>query len=456
MSYLDRIIEKNVEFYKKEEYMIERPKYLQQLISSKNNGFPKVITGIRRCGKSYILKEIYRKYLVENGVEESSILVVELDDDINAMYRDPIELAKYVRDYCNGRKDCYVFIDEIQKVYTLVNPALTNGVHKLAKKDDVEVITFVDVVLGLSREKNIDLYVTGSNSKMLSSDIVTEFRDKATNINLSPLSFDEYYNYIGGSASEALYEYMQFGGMPLAVISNPEDKKEYLKGLFKTTYFADIIERNKLRKSESLDELCNIVSTQTGELLNSEKIANTYRSVKHEKIDKDTVEKYIDSFIDAFIIREAKRYDIKGRSEIGAQRKYYFIDTGLRNARLDFIFPDEGQMLETIVYNELCYNGFSVSVGTFDSIEKNQDGKSIRKTNEVDFYATKGNKMFYIQVTADISNTKTKEREIRPFMLLNDQIQKIIVVNKPISECRDENGFTVIGITDFLLRYIKQ
>lgn len=435
--------------------MINRAKYLQQLINSRNNGFPKVITGIRRCGKSYILKEIYRKYLMETGVEETSILVVELDDDINAMYRDPIELAKYVRDYCKGKNDCYVFIDEIQKVYTLVNPVLTNGIHTLAREGDKETISFVDVILGLSREKNIDLYITGSNSKMLSSDIVTEFRDKATNINLAPLSFEEYYNYVGGSVSEALYDYMQFGGMPLAVLKEHESKKEYLKNLFKTTYFADIVERNKFRKSESLDELCNIVSTQTGELLNSEKIANTYKSVKHEKIDKGTVEKYIDSFIDAFIIREAKRYDVKGRSEIGAQRKYYFIDTGLRNARLDFVFPDEGQMLETIVYNELCYNEYSVSVGTFDSIEKNKDGKSVRKTNEVDFYATKGNRMFYIQVTSDISNIQTKEREIRPFMLLNDQIQKIIVVNKPIKECRDENGFTVIGITDFLLRFIK-
>lgn len=435
--------------------MINRAKYLQQLINSRNNGFPKVITGIRRCGKSYILKEIYRKYLMETGVEETSILVVELDDDINAMYRDPIELAKYVRDYCKGKNDCYVFIDEIQKVYTLVNPVLTNGIHTLAREGDKETISFVDVILGLSREKNIDLYITGSNSKMLSSDIVTEFRDKATNINLAPLSFEEYYNYVGGSASEALYDYMQFGGMPLAVLKEHESKKEYLKNLFKTTYFADIVERNKFRKSESLDELCNIVSTQTGELLNSEKIANTYKSVKHEKIDKATVEKYIDSFVDAFIIREAKRYDVKGRSEIGAQRKYYFIDTGLRNARLDFVFPDEGQMLETIVYNELCYNEYSVSIGTFDSIEKNKDGKSVRKTNEVDFYATKGNRMFYIQVTSDISNIQTKEREIRPFMLLNDQIQKIIVVNKPIKECRDENGFTVIGITDFLLRFIK-
>lgn len=434
--------------------MIKRDKYLQRLINAKNNGFPKVITGIRRCGKSYLLKEIYKNYLLGNGIDEYSILVLELDDDKNANYRDPIELAKYVREYCSGKKDCYVFLDEIQKVYTIINPVLTNGVHKPAKKTDEEVISFVDIILGLSHEKNIDLYVTGSNSKMLSTDIATEFRDKATTIQLAPLSFEEYYEYVGGSATEALYDYMQFGGMPLAVLSDYDSKKDYLKNLFVTTYFKDIIERNKLRKSESLDELCNIISEQTGELLNSEKISNTYKSIKREHIDKMTIENYLHAFMDAFIIREARRYDLKGRAEIGALRKYYFVDTGLRNARLNFVFPDEGQMLENIVYNELYYKGYSVSVGTFETIEKNEQGKSVRKTNEVDFFATRGNKMFYIQVTADMSNRKTKDREVRPFMLLNDQIQKIIVINKPIKECRDETGFTVIGITEFLLNYI--
>ena len=423
--------------------MIRRDKYLKQLIDSKDNGFPKVITGIRRCGKSFLLKDIYREYLISEGIEESSILVLELDDDRNIAYRDPIDLGRYVREFCAGKKRCYVFLDEIQKVYSLVNPNLTGGKHVLAKPSDTEVITFVDVVLGLSREKNIDLYVTGSNSKMLS-----------TEIKMSPLSFDEYYSYVGGSANEAIYDYMQFGGMPLAVLKNEDDKKVYLKGLFETTYFKDIIEHNKLKKSESLDELCNIISASTGELLNSEKISNTYKSVKKESIDKQTVDKYLGYFKDAFILREARRYDLKGRAEIGALRKYYFVDTGLRNARLDFAFPDEGQMLENIVYNELCYKGYSVSVGSFDTVEKDKNGKSIRKTNEVDFYATKGLKQYYIQVCADISNTETRIREERPYMLLNDEITKIIVINRPVKESRDENGFTIIGITDFLLRFI--
>jgi len=435
--------------------MIRRDKYLHKLIVNMNNGFPKVITGMRRSGKSYLLKEIFRKYLVEQNVPEQNILTVELDDDRNIQYRDPIELGKYVREICRGKDRCYVFLDEIQKVYAIVNPNLTEGRHILAGKNDKEIITFVDVVLGLAREKNIDLYITGSNSKMLSSDIITEFRDRAVNIHLSPLSYDEFYNYVGGSRTEALYEYMQYGGMPLAVTKEEAEKKEYLKSLFETTYFRDIIERNSIKKGSSLDELCNIISSSTGELINAEKIANTYKSVKHETIDVATVDKYIRFFADAFIVKEARRYDLKGRTEIGALRKYYFADTGLRNARLNFAFVDEGQLLETVVYNELVYNDFTVNVGTFDTVEKNKDGQSVRKTNEVDFFARRGNKRFYVQVTADISAAETKAREYRPYLALNDQITKVLVINKPINETIDDNGFVLIGINDFLLRYIK-
>jgi len=248
---------------------------------------------------------------------------------------------------------------------------------------------------------------------------------------------------------------MQFGGMPLAVLKDSDDKKEYLKKLFETTYFADIIEHNHLRRGEALDELCNIVSTCTGELLNAENIAKTYKNIRQADIDKTTIENYIGYFKDAFILSEARRYDIKGKKEIGALRKYYFTDTGLRNARLDFAFPDEGQMLENIVYNELCYNGYSVSVGSFDSVEKNKNGQSVRKTHEVDFRATKGNRAYYIQVSENISQESTREREIRPFVLLRDPVQKVLVINRPVKETRDENGFTIIGASDFLLRFIK-
>ena len=435
--------------------MIKRDLYLQRLISSKNNGFPKVITGIRRCGKSYLLKEIYGQYLLDNGVSPDRIILIELDDDKSINYRNPIELGKYVRSCCAGKTDCYVFIDEIQLVDTIIDPVYTDGKYVLAKRGAENTISFIDVVLGLSREDNIDLYITGSNSRMLSSDIVTEFRDKATNIHLSPLSFEEYYNYVGGSKTDAIYEYMQFGGMPLAVLKNDQEKQTYLKNLFEATYFRDILEHNDLQKSEALDELCNILSACTGELLNAEKIANTYRSRKKEKIDKETITRYINFFVDAFIIREARRYDVKGRNEIGALRKYYFSDTGLRNARLNFAFPDEGQVLENIVYNELLYNSYTVNVGTYESIEKDRNNKSVRKTHEIDFYAVKNQRMYYIQVCADLSDNGTKEREIKPYISLNDQIQKILVVNKPIAESRDEKGFTIVGITDFLLRFIK-
>ncbi|MBQ3922828.1 MAG: ATP-binding protein [Spirochaetales bacterium] len=431
--------------------MIRRDKYLQQMINAKHNGFPKVITGIRRCGKSYMLKEIFRQHLLESGVPQENIIILELDDVRNSKYRDPIILSDYIIDRCKGIDECYVFLDEIQSVTTIINPVFTDGKHIIASKDDEAVISFVDVVLGLSREPNIDLYVTGSNSKMLSSDVVTQFRDKATEIHISPLTFSEYYEYVKNDKQEALYEYMLHGGMPLAVLKNQADKENYLKELFRTTYFKDIIERNKIKKSGALDELCTILSTCTGELLNAEKIANTFVSQRKEKIDKNTVSDYIDYFIDAFIISEAKRYDLKGRKIINSTRKYYFADTGLRNARLDFMYSDEGQILENVIYNELIHNGYSVNVGTFDAVEKDSTGSSIRKNYEVDFMAVKDGETMYIQVTDNLNSESTAKREIRPFILLNDQIKKIIVVNKPIKTMKEQNGFTVVGIVDFLL-----
>ena len=435
--------------------MIERNVYLSKLISSKGNGFPKIITGVRRCGKSYLLKEIFKKHLLSEGVSEDNIIIVELDDLKNVKYRNPIELDKYIRNKCNVNTINYVFIDEVQLVTTIVNPIFTNGEYVIAKEDDKDVISFVEVVLGLSREKYIDLYATGSNSKMLSSDVITEFRDKATNISLYPLSFEEFSNYKNSRSSDTVFEYMRYGGMPLAVLKDINDKKDYLKGLFETTFFKDILEHNKLEKTEALDSLCNIISEGTGQLFNSQKIADTYKSVTKDSIDKDTVKKYIDYFIDAFILREATRYDVKGNNEIGALRKYFFIDNGLRNARLNFAYDDEGKMLENMVYNELLYNGYTVNVGTFEKYEKNKNGESVRKTYEIDFVAQRGIKKYYIQVASDISNAETKARELKPFFALKDSIQKIIVINKPLEESLDLNGFTVIGIADFLLRFIK-
>ena len=393
--------------------MIERNNYLNKLIESKENGFPKVITGIRRCGKSYLLEEIYKKYLIDSGVKENNIVIIDLDEKENYDYYDPINLSNHVIELCDNDRMNYVFIDEIQNVVSIINPVFTGGKHIIAKPGDENVITFASIVLSLSKKKNIDLYVTGSNSKMLSTDVQTEFRDKATNINVNPLSFEEYMNYTKLEEYRAINEYLIYGGMPLAVLKeNIDDKKEYLTNLFETTYFKDIIERYKFRKTEALDELCTLLSTCVGTLMNSEKLSNTFESKTKNTIDPETVTSYINAFKDAHIIREANRYDVKGKEIIASLKKYYFVDTGLRNARLNFAFLDEGQMLENVVYNELIYNGYSVNVGKYDKVEKNKNNESIRRTYEIDFLATKGNRMYYIQVASDISNEETRNREI--------------------------------------------
>ena len=436
--------------------MIEREKYLKLLINSKENGFAKVITGIRRCGKSYLLNTIYKKYLIKNGVDKNNIIEIDLTKISNAYYRDPIYLYEYVKSLIKKNDNMkYVILDEIQEVYSIVNLALTDGKHIKAKSSDEDIISFVDVVLDLASLDNVDLYVTGSNSKMLSTDIVTEFRDKATNIRIMPLSFEEYCKYNKKDENISLKEYMIYGGMPLAVLKEGIEKENYLKGLFETTYLKDIVERKKIRKVEALDEICTLLATCVGDLINSETIVKEYKNKTNNKIDSDTVNSYINSFIDSFILSEAFRYDLKGKNIITSTKKYYYIDTGLRNSRLNFVYSDTGKMLENIVYNELIYNDYKVNVGTFDTFENDENGKTTRKSLEIDFLAVKGNRMYYIQVCDDYSSEKTKKREIKPYISLNDQIQKIVVINEPIKEFRDENGFTIIGVVEFLLRYIK-
>lgn len=436
--------------------MIKRDKYLNKLISSKENGFPKIITGIRRSGKSYLLEEIFKDYLISCGVNRNNIIMIDLDKSENFSLYDPINLLNYIIERCDKNKMNYILIDEIQNVVPIINPTFTNGKHVIAKSNDENIINFSKIILSLSKEKYIDLYVTGSNSKMLSTDIQTEFRDKSTIINIAPISFEEFLNYKKIDEYRAVNEYLIYGGMPLCVLKDAEEeKKEYLKNLFETTYFKDIVERYHFKKTEALDELCNILSTCVGTLINTSKIVNTYKSKTKGKIDDETVTNYINAFKDSHIIRQVNRYDVKGREEIGSLKKYYFVDNGLRNARLNFAFTDEGQMLENVIYNELIYNEYTVNIGTYDKIEKNSDGASVRKSYEIDFLATKGNRMYYIQVATDINNEETRLREIKPYISLNDQIQKIIVINKPINEMRDVNGFTIIGVAYFLTKFIK-
>ena len=431
--------------------MIERPAYLQKLIRSKDNGFPKVITGLRRCGKSYLLTDIYPQYLRSVGVEKDSILYFALDDDKNEKLRDPLELGSRIRFLtADKNKRFYVFLDEIQKVFTIVNPALTEGKHVLATEKDLEVISFVDVVLGLSREKNIDLYVTGSNSKMLSSDIVTEFRDKATEIHVQPLSFSEYHAYSSKNPLRDYYEYALHGGMPLAVLKEGHEKEEYLVSLFQKLYFKDIIEHHRFRKDENLDEVCTFLSQTAGQLLNVGKLADRLQSEKKTHVSKGALSDYVDAFEDAFLIRRAERFDLKGGALIGATRKYYFTDTGLRNARLGFAFPDMGQVLENIIFNELLYHGYQVSIGCFDTVEK-KDGGSVRQSYEVDFYAQRPDGDLYVQACYSIGDANTKAREKRPFDLLRDSRRKVIVVADPIPPMKTEEGYEVLNVADFLL-----
>lgn len=444
-----------MEFHKKRDlnaFVIER----NLLIATNNNGFPKVITGIRHCGKSYLLSKIYKQYLIDNGISNSNIIEIDLTKISNAYYRDPLYLYNHIIELTKNNIGMnYVILDEIQEVYSIINIALTDGKHIKAKSTDEEVISFVDVILDLASMNNIDLYVTGSNSKMLSTDIVTEFRDKATNIMLQPLSFEEFYKYQNKDENAALMEYLIYGGMPLAVIKPEEEKENYLKELFKTTYIKDIIDKRKIRKVEALDEICTLLATCVGDLINSENIAKQYKKKTNNKIDSDTVNSYINYFVDSFLLSEAFRHDLKGKNIINSTKKYYYIDTGLRNARLNFIYEDSGKMLENIVYNELIYNDYKVNVGTFDTFENDKNGKTTRKSLEINFLAVKGTRMYYIQVCDDYSSELTRNREIKPYIALNDQIQKIVFVNKQIKEFRDEHGCTIIGICDFLLRFIK-
>ncbi len=435
--------------------MIQRPYYLEKLIQSRDNGFPKIITGIRRCGKSFLLEKIYVEYLISTGVKKEDIIILEMDSAKNYRYCDPLYLLDHVLKLTQSKEHCYVIIDEIQNVLPIINPIFTDGKHIPAKSGDQSAITFVHTVLELSRQSNIDLYITGSNSKMLSSDVQTEFRDKGTMINVRPLSFEEYYGYVKEDSSKSISDYLIYGGMPLAVTKRQNEKRTYLKELFETTYLKDIIERYHFKKTEALEELSILLATCVGQFLNTTTLSELFKKKTKNKIDDETVNDYINAFKDSFLLQEAPRYDIKGKKTIGSLKKYYYIDNGLRNARCDFIFEDEGQLLENVIYNELIYNSFNVSVGIYDKFEKNELGKTIRKTMEIDFFAEKGSKKYYIQACNDISDIKTKEREIKPYIALNDNILKILVVNKPIDEFRDNNGIIIIGLKDFLLRFIK-
>lgn len=425
--------------------MIERKKYLEKLISKKENGLVKVITGIRRSGKSYLLFNIYKNYLKSIGVEDDCIIALALDDDENIKYRNPIELGKYIRSLtADENKNYYVFLDEIQKVVTIQNPYIEEVEDKVG---------FVDVVLGLMKRDNIDLYVTGSNSKMLSSDILTEFRGRGDEIRVNPLSFNEFYNAYKGDKRDAWQEYYTYGGLPLVMQKNShEEKAKYLHSLFDKIYISDIIERNKILHDKSvLDDILNIISSSVGSLTNAGKIAKTFKSERQVNISDDTVSRYLDFFIDAFMIYKAERYDVKGRKYIGSPLKYYFSDVGLRNARLNFRQQEENHIMENIIYNELCNRDFSVDVGVVEYCYKDENKKSKRVQLEIDFVANKGSKKYYIQSVLTVGDEEKRQQEVRSLNRVGDSFKKIVVVKDNIIPWHDDDGILYIGIERFLI-----
>jgi Predicted ATPase (AAA+ superfamily) len=425
--------------------VIQRQQYLDRLISKKENGYIKVITGVRRCGKSYLLFNLYHEHLNSIGVNDSHIIELPLDEAANARYRNPLELDNYIRKLVADKSQMYyIFLDEIQKVSDIQNPYIDDASAKIG---------FVDVLLGLMKLKNVDLYVTGSNSKMLSSDIVTEFRDRGDEIRMYPLSFKEFYAAFDGEQRHAWREYYTYGGMP-AVMSRRthEDKSKYLKDLFDKTYITDVIERHRiLNEKEVLEELLNIVSSAIGSLTNPTKLSKTYKSVKGKSITPHTISAYLDFFVDAFILRKAFRYDIKGKKYIDSPLKYYFTDVGLRNARLNFRQQEENHIMENVIYNELVTRGFDVDVGVVQYNHRDKDGKSQRSQFEVDFVANKSSQRYYIQSALTVDSADKREQETNSLNRIRDSFKRVVVVKDDIIPWHDDNGILYIGIEEFLL-----
>ena len=425
--------------------MYPREQYLKKIISKKDNGRIKIITGLRRSGKSVLLFRLYREWLLGEGVKEDQIIALALDILENAKYRNPLELDKYVRDHMvDPKKRYYIFIDEIQFVSEIRNPYVDNEDAK---------ITFIDVILGFMHMENADVYITGSNSKMLSSDILTQFRDRGDEIRVYPLSFAEFYNEYEGDKRGAWQDYYTYGGMPLATpLESHEEKSRYLKDLFDRTYIKDVLERHEIKNdAEVLDILLDVLASGIGSLTNPSKLANTFKSERQIGIGSETIEKYIGYFEESFLIEKAVRYDVKGRKYIGTPAKYYYTDLGLRNARLGFRQLEETHIMENVLYNDLIRRGMNVDVGVVEYNTKDANGKKIRKQLEVDFVVNQGGKRFYVQSALSIADPGKKEQEIESLKRIPDSFSKIVVVRDYLKPWQDENGITYVGIEQFLL-----
>lgn len=421
------------------EQIIRRDSYLNRLIEKKENGLIKIITGIRRCGKSYLLFNLFYDYLAESGVKEEQIITIALDDDAFVQHRDPDELSKYLRSKIVNKEQYYVLIDEVQ--YAISKEELKNP----------EDIRLYNVLNGLMRLRNVDIYVTGSNSKMLTKDVLTAFRGRGDELKVFPISFKEYYNFAGGDKSDAYEEYALYGGMPL-VISKKSDveKMSYLRGLFTEVYFKDIVERYDIALPDVLEELTDDLCSSIGSLTNASKIANTLQSVKGIRVSSATVSSYLNYLTESFLFSNAKRYDVKGKRYFEYPSKYYCTDVGLRNARLNFRQQEETHIMENIIYNELLCRGYSVDVGVVDIVERN-DNKQSKKQCEIDFVVNVGSKKYYIQSALNVGDPTKMDTELRPLKNTNDFFKKIIVSKTSQKPWIDDDGILHLGLYEFLL-----
>ncbi|MHA0305523.1 ATP-binding protein, partial [Mesomycoplasma ovipneumoniae] len=418
--------------------VIKRDFYLNQIIDKKENDRIKIITGIRRCGKSYLLFNLYRDYLLSSGIKENQIITIALDQIDNIEYRNPFRLNGYIKKKTkNINKMFYIFIDEIQLSENVSNPYIESNEKN---------ITFVDVLLSLMKRSNLDIYITGSNSKMLSSDLLTQFRDRGDQVHVNPLSFAEVYELFDDK-SEAFEHYFVYGGMPhIYKLQNDEQKSHYLKQLFKQTYIKDILERNQIyNEQQILEILLDFTSSNIGSLTNPSKLANRFLSEKQIHISSNTIFKYLKFFEESYIIHCAYRYDVKGSKYFSTPLKYYFSDIGLRNARLNFRQIENSHIMENIVYNDLLRRGYNIDIGVVEHEFKN--GSTRKKIQlEIDFVINKGHKRYYIQSALNIDNLEKKEQEITSLKKINDSFKKIVIVRNKIIPKHDENGILYIGL----------
>lgn len=421
------------------EQIIRRNSYLNRLIEKKENGLIKVITGIRRCGKSYLLFNLFYDYLVESGVSEEQIITIALDDDTFVRYRDPDELSKYIRAKIVNKEQYYILIDEVQ--YAITREELKNP----------ENIRLYNVLNGLMRLRNVDIYVTGSNSKMLTKDVLTAFRGRGDELKVFPISFKEYYDFIGGDKSDIYEEYALYGGMPLVLFKKSDaEKMSYLRGLFTEVYFKDIVERYDIALPDVLEELTDDLCSSIGSLTNASKIANTLQSVKGVKVSSTTISSYLNYLIESFLFSNAKRYDVKGKKYFEYPSKYYCTDIGLRNARLNFRQQEETHIMENVIYNELLCRGYSVDVGVVEIVER-KDNKQSKKQCEIDFVVNVGSKKYYIQSALNVSDPTKMDTELRPLKNTNDFFKRIIISKTSQKPWTDEDGILHLGLYEFLL-----